>query len=554
MPDPLSLTLEISSEAGQVSRQSLSGQRLTIGRSAECQIRLDRTTVSRRHAELFCDPFQRWWIKDLQSRNGTQVNGESVSERMLSPGDVLTVGEFTIRISTIGDSATATRPPENLKPLEISEAGAPAITTLKDHESPRISSTHLSTLNEFGQRLIKIDDPTERLRALCKLMVRDEFHGDCAMVLRVNKAKGNTQAGHAPRILIPAENSSRWRQGAPYISRTMLRALAQKEEPILASNVPMQGAMMAEISLSPEVMSISTIAAPVRSDDQSLDVLYVILPPQYGTGEWLALASLAAKQYQQAEMTLAAQNHAMIERELQRARQIQQNLLPKDLSIAGLELALGFKPCRWVGGDYVDVISTSDGRTLLIVADVCGKGMGAALLAASLHSAFRVAVRSAMPLADLMRHLNEHLCQMLASQSFVTMVCVLIDPKTGQLECVNAGHPPAMLLRADGEIRMLQFAENFPMGVQNDQLACQNDSMQPGEMLVMFTDGLSDLTDANGQRLGTDAFKERVKDLYQSNHTMAASNIGGKLTEILDSLEGAQMAQDDRTFLLARRV
>jgi serine phosphatase RsbU (regulator of sigma subunit) len=334
----------------------------------------------------------------------------------------------------------------------------------------------------------------------------------------------------------------------------MLRALAQKEEPILASNVPMQGAMMAEISLSPEVMSISTIAAPVRSDDESLDVLYVILPPQFGTGEWLALASLATKQYQQAEMTLAAQNHAMIERELQRARQIQQNLLPKDLSIGGLELAIGFKPCRWVGGDYVDVISTSDGRTLLIVADVCGKGMGAALLAASLHSAFRVAVRSAMPLADLMRHLNEHLVQMLGSQSFVTMVCVLMDQKTGQLECVNAGHPPAMLLRADGEIRMLQFAENFPMGVQNDQLTCQIDSIQPGEMLVMFTDGLSDLTDANGQRLGTEAFKERVKELYQSHHTLTAADIGDKLTEILDSLESAQMAQDDRTFLLARRV
>src|SRR6267142_6413211 len=196
------------------------------------------------------------------------------------------------------------------------------------------------------------------------------------------------------------------------------------------------------------------------------------------------------------------------------------------------------------------VISTSDGRTLLIVADVCGKGMGAALLAASLHSAFRVAVRSAMPLADLMRHLNEHLCQMLASQSFVTMVCILIDPKTGQLECVNAGHPPAMLLRSDGEVRMLQCAENFPMGVQNDVLACQIESIQPGEMLVMFTDGLSDLTDAEGQRLGNEAFKDRLKELYKSHHVESAANLGAKLTEILDSLEGSQMAQDDRTFLL----
>ena len=107
-------------------------------------------------------------------------------------------------------------------------------------EAPRISSAHLSTLTEFGQRLLKIADPTERLRALCKLMVKDEFHGDCAMVIRITKPKGTQLAGHAPRILVPAESSPRYR-GSPYISRTMLRALALKEEPILASNVPMQG-------------------------------------------------------------------------------------------------------------------------------------------------------------------------------------------------------------------------------------------------------------------------------------------------------------------------
>src|SRR5712671_7163812 len=104
MSEAPSLTLEIADDSGHNARQTLSGQRLTIGRSAECQVRLDRTTVSRRHAELFYDPFQRWWIRDLQSRNGTQVNGESATEKMLAPGDVLTVGEFTLRIAGIGET------------------------------------------------------------------------------------------------------------------------------------------------------------------------------------------------------------------------------------------------------------------------------------------------------------------------------------------------------------------------------------------------------------------------------------------------------------------
>ena len=102
-------------------------------------------------------------------------------------------------------------------------------------------------------------------------------------------------------------------------------------------------------------------------------------------------------------------------------------------------------------------------------------------------------------------------------------------------------------------MRTLQCAENFPMGVQNDVLACQNESIQSSEVLVMFTDGLSDLTDSDGHRLGTEAFKDRLKEMYKSHHSLSVTELGVKLTEILDSLEGSQMAQDDRTFLLARR-
>src|SRR5258705_8315712 len=167
MADGQWIPFEIADEAGQHSRQTGTGQRLVIGRSADCAVRLDRTTVSRRHAELFCDPFQRWWVRDLQSRNGTQVNGETVAERMIGPGDVIGVGEFSLRVVGLSDSISSTREPEGLKPVEVSEVGAPAITTLKDVEAPRISSSHLSILNEFGQRLIKITDPMDRLRALC---------------------------------------------------------------------------------------------------------------------------------------------------------------------------------------------------------------------------------------------------------------------------------------------------------------------------------------------------------------------------------------------------
>src|SRR5258705_9553027 len=104
MAEAQSIAFEIADESGQVSRLSVAGQRLLIGRSAECAVRLDRTTVSRRHAELFCDPFQRWWVRDLGSRNGTQVNSETVADRMIGPGDLIGVGEFSLRVAGLGAS------------------------------------------------------------------------------------------------------------------------------------------------------------------------------------------------------------------------------------------------------------------------------------------------------------------------------------------------------------------------------------------------------------------------------------------------------------------
>src|SRR5690606_37147037 len=108
------------------------------------------------------------------------------------------------------------------------------------------------------------------------------------------------------------------------------------------------------LSLAADVEPMSALACPLRSTSKYLDVLYVVLPPEYGRSDWLALAQLAAKQFQQAEISWTArrqaQRQAQISGELERAIELQRSLVPKgELKIKGIDWATGFKPCRWVG-------------------------------------------------------------------------------------------------------------------------------------------------------------------------------------------------------------
>src|SRR4029453_6550923 len=135
------------------------------------------------------------------------------------------VGEFVLRVVSVsgprGSAVTPVEtPPGGTHSVTVAETASAEISALREFSPPKIASSHLSILNEFGQRLLGIDDPAGRLRELCKLMVRDDFHGRCAMVLRLSKERPMEQ----PKVLTPAEICPRWMGWSPYISRTLLKA------------------------------------------------------------------------------------------------------------------------------------------------------------------------------------------------------------------------------------------------------------------------------------------------------------------------------------------
>jgi serine phosphatase RsbU (regulator of sigma subunit) len=343
-----------------------------------------------------------------------------------------------------------------------------------------------------------------------------------------------------------------------YISRRVLDTVRQTREPVLATNVASGvGPSSVEMSLSRVVGDLWVIAVPFRPSEESIDVLYATVPRDCGTAEWLSLYALAAEVYIQGEATWAArmhaQAHAAIERELETARQIQVGLVPPDYAAPGLDVTVGFQPCKWVGGDYVDVVPLPRGRVLLAIADVCGKGLQAALVGSSLHTMVRAAVDMDPPLAQLVERVNRHLLDWLPEHSFVTMAAVALDPATGELECVNAGHPPVIIVGKGGAITELQAAENPALGIDQTRMIAQRASLQPGEVLAMYTDGLTELTGASGEMFGGERLASELGRIYGARHRDGVAAIGADLDARLDAFRGDEVPGDDRTYLLAQR-
>lgn len=556
--------IEIRNVWGKTTEHALEGERVILGRSEQATIQLPSEAVSRRHAECFCDPFGRWWIRDLNSVNGTRVNGRFVTEMTLGHGDVIEIGEFSLRLRLPGqssiDSGVQPGPGTGLETITTPRLSVPLgdsdnarISTLFDVPTPKIDMRHLAELNRLADQVGRVDEPQLRFEQLCRLMVREDFHGRAAVALRLDPEDPELP----PTLLCPAQGAEDTVGQLPYLSRSLLRVLRESDTPALAAQMSSDpGAVQMTIISGQE--DLAAAACPIRRTAAGLDVLYVTLPAKFGTGEWLTLIAHAAQTFGHVESTLEMlrdkEAKAVIEGELERASKIQIGLVPRDPSVDGLEISIGFEPCRWVGGDYVDILSAPDGRTVLACADVCGKGLPAAIISSTVHSMVHACQHAGIGLVEMMRTLNDYLYQYLHESSFVTMAALVIDPATGAYELVNAGHPSPIVIAPDGTLNELQSGENYPLGILPFEITSQTGTLGSNRLLAMFTDGLTELTDENEEQLGPERLAAHLRELYAGGGGASAQSVADALTKLLDRYQGDRLPLDDRTFLLARRI
>ena len=547
--------LRVRDEVGGARRVELLGERVVVGRSSSADVTLLGEGVSRRHLELVRDAAGRWTVRDLGSRNGTSVDGEAVDEVRLRPGQVIRVAQYELRVDGAEPHGATTLH----RTSTIEDGGAVRVNTLLDVEPPHIDARHLTALQSFARSLIDEPSAPRRLGLLGALMIGPVMGGRHAAVLRVQTAQIDEPE------LIGEPFTTTGLPGGLHLSRTALRALVETGEPVLATDArsaDAAGALALSLSPDTEADAIAVLACPLASGDEGMTVLYVVMPGDRGTGEWLALTSLVAEAHRQAEdawkARVAAEAAARIEQDLERAREVQHSLLPTGLvdlsSDTSLDIALHFEPCLDVGGDYADVIRLPDGRLLFCLADVCGKGIQAALIASAVRTFVHATVAEAetFDLAELIHRLHRYLLASVPEWSFVTMVVLRVDPATGAAEAVSAGHLPILQLKADGKVHEVGAASQPPLGIDPASATAEPLQLDPGDVLAIYSDGLTEVVVDTKRWLGIEGLGAVLRDARPTPETSAA-DIADAVARKLAAVQITDEAGDDQTLLIVRR-
>jgi sigma-B regulation protein RsbU (phosphoserine phosphatase) len=234
------------------------------------------------------------------------------------------------------------------------------------------------------------------------------------------------------------------------------------------------------------------------------------------------------------------------EEELNRAREIQLALLPKEIpQIEGFEIAGTWEPARIVGGDYFDVIKLSEQKLGICIADVVGKGVPAALFMANVQATVRAyASESASP-AWLCERVNSVVCANIAAEKFVTLFYGILDAKRKTMQYTSAGHPRPILKNAFGEVTRLENAGAvlgvFPDWKYEDSVV----QLAPGDQLLLFTDGITEAAKSNGEQFGEEGLIRLIKTLADE----PSSKLNAKLLTDVKSFCDSHL-EDDATLIV----
>jgi serine phosphatase RsbU (regulator of sigma subunit) len=299
------------------------------------------------------------------------------------------------------------------------------------------------------------------------------------------------------------------------------------------------------------------MAVPLQTKERIIGLIYVDSPfvLREFTRDDLNLLSvmghIAAIRVENARLAEIEQTERIMARELSQAAEIQGRMLPaKAPEVPGTDLAGFNAACRTVGGDYYDFFPYSNGRVGLALGDVSGKGMPASLMMMALHARVQVLAEDPGNLAGFMTRLNKATCAQCPSNRFITFFFCVLDTATGELTFANAGHNPPIVVRASGETRMLEGGGPVLGILPIAPYAEQRTHLDSGDMLVLYSDGVTEATNMDYDEYGEARFIEVLK---RHREAPAAQIVDAVTRDLAEFSVGAPQA-DDITLVVAKRV
>lgn len=478
---------------------------MLVGRSEDCGLLLDGRLVSRHHARIGLDPFDRWIVEDLQSHNGVWVSGRRVKSHAVAPGERVVIGPFTLTFSVPLDRRIRADQTMVTRARLAEELPEDTEVQVRPDSREAVSGARLKELDEIGERLAGVTDSADLYPEACRCLAKAP--GTAVLVLRLAAGPGDPP----PEALAcevhgtsPGENADRATDVR--LSRRVIQAVRESKQAVMGSNVRL-GPGHLGLTVVEGQRPRAVYAVPITGGDDWTDVLYMEVPAEQADTATLDFIRAVARQVGFAGRSLLGQEQAarirQIDQQLAMARELQERLVPQRLDLSpALDIALTYEPAFWVGGDYCDVWPLADGRIAFAVADVMGKGLPAALIMANLQAVLRTAVGFRPEPAAVASSVSDHLMRHLSGRMFATLVLGLLDPATGRLEYLNAGHVLPLLVRSSGPPSEFGEPKNPPLGLLKATYVSDTVTLEPGTGLIVMTDGVTESRSPDREFLG----------------------------------------------------
>jgi sigma-B regulation protein RsbU (phosphoserine phosphatase) len=529
------LTMLKGPQSGQVFELEPSQSEIVLGRDPACAVIVAAPMISRRHARFSCVDGS-WSIEDLGSRNGTFVNGKKIEGRQpISEQDRIKFGELLFTFHAAGGAVLP----------DAVEEQAPGTIDLGISDDDGEQSNILATLDSSSSGGIRLDvKPENKLRAVLEITnnLNENLElGDVLPKILDSVFRIFPQADRGFLLLKDADSDRLLPKAVRYrhadddsmrISRTIVRKAMTDGQAILSADATSDDRFDGSQSIADfQIRSLMCAPLVARGGDP-LGVIQVDSQDsrrqfaQEDLDVLAAVANQAAIAVQHANMleTILAQER--VQKDVQFAQTVQQSFLPKSQpALEGYAFYDFYQPARTIGGDYFDYIPLPDGRLGVVVADVSGKGVAAALLMARASAETRYNLAAADTPAEAITRLNASLAALAMEGRFLTFVLAVVDPATHQVTFVNAGHM-APLLRRKGEAELREIGEEqigVPLGVLEDfEYEQTSIELEPGDTLVFYTDGVSEAMNPAGELFDTVDEPRIARAVLESESNAAA--------------------------------
>jgi phosphoserine phosphatase RsbU/P len=539
------MKLLISGPEERARTVELGNSRLRLGRAKDNELPFPQDAMLSRYHLAFEPKNGSWFIVDCGSRNGTVLNSQALTEeRQLRPGDRIFAGQLTIEIQ----EEVPTGPVRFVSqdPSGLFEGTSTFITTLEEVLKHSRSGSPNKTAAIGGRRtvdaLIKAGQELAGRRPLNELF---ETILDLALEA-VNARRG---------IILVCEGGhliDRATRGKDFTISTAVRdQVLKSKRSLIVNDTFNEEAFRTQRSIvTQQVRSLLTV--PLQTGSEVIGLIYVDnwADPRVFSQEDLELltvmANVAAIRIEHARLALIEEQDKITQAELAQATDIQRSLLPAEAPpLEGYRLAAYNVPCRAVGGDYYDFLTYDPERMALVIADVCGKGMPAALMMSSLQARVQMLAASCPDAAQALTSLNRNLAPRFPPGRFITAFYAILEMATGRLEYSNAGHNYPIVVRADGSFEQLVQGGLVLALVCGTKYSAFETELRPGDLLCLYSDGVTEATNSRGEMFSEDRLArfvaERkdqqpaqiVKELLANLHQWSSGPLSDDLTLVL---------------------